>query len=87
MGRGNTSWEKRQREKQKRERKAAKRARRDERREAGGEPVETEGPSQDELMAQFAELGRKHAAGQISDAVFEDQRALIFSQLGLDATM
>mgnify|MGYP000032080266 FL=1 len=84
MGRGNTSWEKRQREKQKRERKEAKRARRDERRTAPDEEP-SEGPSQDELMAKFAELGAKHAAGQISDAAFEDERAAIFEQLGLDA--
>ena len=84
MGRGNTSWEKRQREKQKRERKEMKRARRDERREADGTTEEVgEGPSQDELMARFAEVGRKHAAGQITDAVFEDERKTIFEQLGL----
>ena len=83
MGRGNTSWEKRQREKAKRERKEAKRARREERKDAAGiEPV-VEGPTPDELMEQFAELGRKHAAGQLSDDAFEAARSEIFEQVGL----
>ncbi len=83
MGRGNTSWEKRQREKMKRERKDAKRARRDERRTSTDDGEPTEGPSQDELMAQFAEFGRKHAAGQLSDEDFEAARTDIFEKLGL----
>ncbi len=81
MGRGNTSWEKRQREKMKRERKDAKRSRRDERKEGSTEEVEE--VSSDELMAQFAEFGRQHAAGQLSDADFETARTDIFEKLGL----
>lgn len=83
MGRGNTSWEKRQREKMKRERKDAKRTRRDERRDATGDGEETEGATSDELMEQFAEFGRQHAAGQLSDEDFEVARADIFEKLGL----
>jgi len=81
MGRGNTSFEKRRREKEKREKKEMKRARRDEKNASTDEPVETE--SNDELMAQFAELGRKHAAGEINDVELKDSRNEIFEKLGL----
>ncbi len=77
---GNT-WEKRQREKARRERKEAKRARRDEKRAEGTEV--TEGPSNEELMEQFAELNREHAAGGIDDAAFQERRNEIWVAMGL----
>ncbi len=78
---GNT-WEKRQREKAKRERKEGKRAKRDEKREAGAEPV-PEGPTNEELMAQFAALNREHAAGEIDDVSFQARRNEIWVAMGL----
>ena len=78
---GNT-WEKRQREKAKRERKEAKRSKRDEKREAGAEPTE-EGPSSEELMAQFAQLNREHTKGEIDEATFKVRRNEIWVAMGL----
>ncbi len=78
---GNT-WEKRQREKAKRERKEAKRAKRNEKREAGAPPVE-EGPTNEELMAQFHALNRAHAAGEVDDVSFQAQRNEIWIAMGL----
>lgn len=78
---GNT-WEKRQREKARRERKEAKRARRDDRREAKAGPRE-EGPSNEELMEQFAALNRKHAKGEIDAESFKVQRNEIWAAMGL----
>ncbi len=75
-------WEKRQREKAKRERKEAKRARRDEKRKSAGAPEE-EGPSNEELMAQFAALNREHTAGEIDDATFKVRRNEIWVAMGL----
>ncbi len=82
MGRGSTSWDKRQREKAKRERKQAKRMRRDERRDADPSDPAAE-RSQEELMAEFAELGQRHAQGRISDQAFEDARVELFAKMGI----
>ncbi len=76
------TWEKRRKEKVRRERKEAKRAKRDEKRESTSEPVE-EGPTNEELMAQFAALGREHAQGAIDDATFQVRRNEIWLALGL----
>ncbi len=75
------SWEKRQREKAKRERKEAKRARRTDKRTAGVEPVE--GPTPEELMAEFAELNRNHAAGQVPEEEFLARRRELFIAMGV----
>ena len=75
-------WEKRQREKAKRERKEAKRARRDEKRKSAEGAVE-EGPTSEELMAQFAALNREHAAGEIDEATFKTRRNEIWIAMGL----
>lgn len=75
-------WEKRQREKARRERKEAKRARRDEKRKAAEGPVE-EGPTDEELMAQFAALNREHASGALDDATFKARRNEIWIAMGL----
>ncbi len=75
-------WEKRQREKAKRERKEAKLARRTEKRKAKAGPAE-EGPSNEELMSQFAELNREHAAGSIDDETFKARRNEIWVAMGL----
>ncbi len=78
---GNT-WEKRQKEKARRERKEAKRAKRDSKREAQAGPVE-EGPTNEELMAQFGALNREHAAGGIDEAAFKLRRNEIWLAMGL----
>ena len=80
---GNT-WEKRQRVKVRRERKEAKRARRDDRRAAKAGPQE-EGPTNEELMQQFAALNRRHAAGEIDAETFRAERNVIWEAMGLPA--
>jgi hypothetical protein len=77
---GNT-WEKRQREKARRERKELKRAKRDEKREAG--ETDEEGPSNEELMEQFAALNKEKAAGTIDEAAFQEKRNEIWLAMGL----
>ena len=85
-GKGRQSWEKRQREKAKRDKQIAKRADREERKIAAAETDEepVEGPSEAELYAQFAKLSEKHAAGEVDDETFEEKRAELFEQLGLE---
>jgi len=78
---GNT-WEKRQREKAKRERKELKRSKRNEKRDEAAGPVE-EGPSHEELMAEFAALNRKHAAGEVEEADFMARRRELFIAMGV----
>ena len=75
-------WEKRQREKAKRDRKEAKRARRTEKRESKAGPPE-EGPTNEELMSQFAALNRDHAAGSVDEATFKTRRNEIWLAMGL----
>lgn len=75
------TWEKRQRQKAKKERKELKRATRDEKRDMAAEPVEE--LSNDELIAQFAQLNRDHGAGKIDDATFTEQRNEIWKAMGL----
>ncbi len=77
---GNT-WEKRQREKARRERKELKRSKRDEKREAGEEDVD--GPTNEELMEQFAALNKEKAAGEIDEAAFQLRRNEIWLAMGL----
>ncbi|MCO4774316.1 MAG: hypothetical protein KDA24_30110 [Deltaproteobacteria bacterium] len=80
---GNT-WAKRQKEKQRRERKEAKQRRRDDRRADAAEPAE-EGPTNEELMEQFAELNREHASGDIDEVTFKARRNEIWIAMGLPA--
>jgi len=79
---GNTTWVKRQREKEKRERKEAKRAKRDEKRMASEEEAE-EGPTSEELMAQFAALSREFADGAMDEVTFKTKRNEIWLAMGL----
>ena len=84
-GKGRQSWEKRQREKAKRDKQTAKRAEREERRQASADDdIEIEGPSEAELYERFAKLSQKHAAGDIDDEAFEEKRAELLEQLGLE---
>ena len=77
---GNT-WEKRQREKTRRERKEMKRSKRDEKREGGD--GDDEGPTNEELMEQFATLNREKAAGEVDEATFTARRNEIWLAMGL----
>ena len=85
-GKGRQSWEKRQREKAKRDKQTAKRAEREERKNTSAEDdaPDVEGPSEAELYERFAKLSQKHAAGDIDDEAFEEKRAELFEQLGLE---
>ncbi|WP_420639099.1 hypothetical protein [Candidatus Poriferisocius sp.] len=86
MGRGSESFQKRQREKNKRERAAAKQARRQGKVD---DPFEVEeapsnGRSEAELYEDFALLSEKFQAGDMDEETYEQRRAEIFEQLGLE---
>lgn len=78
------TWEKRQREKAKREKKELKRAKRDEKRDLAAGEVE-EGPTSEELMAQFAALNREFAAGSVDEPTFRLRKNEIWLAMGLPA--
>jgi hypothetical protein len=82
---GNT-WAKRQREKTKRERKEAKRARSTDKREGGPDDL-GEGPSPEELMAEFQQLNRDHAEGKVDDKAFQARRNELYIAMGVPATI
>lgn len=82
MAKGRERFEKRQREQQKQEKAAEKRARRAERAENKDE--ESEGPSEDELLEQVRLLNEAHAEERISTEDFEEKRAELFEQLGIE---
>ena len=86
MGRGRQSFEKRQREKAKQEKQAAKRARREERTlaRAEGDDDADAGLSEAELLEQFRVLNERHAAGELSAEDFEERKAELFEELGLE---
>lgn len=85
-GKGRQSWEKRQREKAKRDKQTAKRADREERKVVDPDEEEStgDGPSEAELYQRFAKLSEAHAAGEVDDDTFEEKRAELFEQLGLE---
>lgn len=78
MARGRESVEKRLREKRRQE-KAAQKAARKEERQATDDTVEDE----QALLERFRRLSESHAAGEIDDETFEQRRAEIFDQLGI----
>jgi hypothetical protein len=82
-GRGGERFEKRQRERTRQEKAQAKRARREERKEQAGE--EDAGPSEDELLAAVAALNEQHANKQIGQEEYEERKAELFEQLGLES--
>ncbi len=86
MGRGSESFQKRQREKNKRERAAAKQARRHGKIEDPFEESEDPigGRSEAELYEDFALLSEKYQAGGMDEETYEQRRAEIFEQLGLE---
>ena len=88
MGRGSESFQKRQRVKNKRERAAAKQARRHGKLEVPFEE-ETEAPSSNgkseaELYEDFRLLSEKYQSGGMDEETYEQRRAEIFEQLGLE---
>ena len=87
MGRGSESFQKRQREKNKRERAAVKQARRhgkleDESFEADEAP--SNGRSEAELYEDFRLLSEKFQSGGVDEETYEQRRAEIFEELGLE---
>ena len=88
MGRGSESFQKRQREKNKRERAAAKQARRhgklDDPLEEEVEAPSSNGRSEAELYEDFRLLSEKFQSGGMDEEVYEQRRAEIFEQLGLE---
>ncbi len=88
MGRGSESFQKRQREKNKKERAAAKQARRqgraDDPFDEPEEPLPTDGRSEAELYEDFRLLSEKYQSGGMDDETYEQRRAEIFEQLGLE---
>ncbi len=88
MGRGSESFQKRQREKNKRERAAAKQARRhgklDELFEDEEQAPSSNGKSEAELYEDFRLLSEKFQSGGMDEETYEQRRAEIFEQLGLE---
>ncbi len=88
MGRGSESFQKRQREKNKRERAAAKQARRqgklDDPFEPEAEVPSSNGKSEAELYEDFRLLSEKFQSGGMDEDTYEQRRAEIFEQLGLE---
>lgn len=88
MGRGSESFQKRQREKNKRERAAAKQARRHGKLEAPfeeeAEAPSSNGKSEAELYEDFRLLSEKYQSGGMDEETYEERRAEIFEQLGLE---
>ena len=83
-GKSRASFAKRQREidrVKKNDEKRAKRAERTELRNEEGEPPEV---TEEELFEQFRILNEQKAAGVIDDEAFEEQKAELFEQLGVE---
>ena len=74
---------KRAREKARLERQAAKR----QRRESGPNDaaVPTDGPDETALMEEFRRLSERHAAGQVGEAIYLQERHRIFVELGIES--
>lgn len=72
---------KRARERARQEKKEAKREKAEARKadESTAEPV-----SESALMEEFARLSERHAADEISTAVYEEERHRIFTELGIE---
>lgn len=80
-GRGGERFQKRQRERDRQAKAKAKRERREERK---AQAADTEGPSEDELLAAVAALNAEHAEKRIDEAEYEQRRAELFEQLGIE---
>lgn len=74
---------KRARERARQERQAAKRLRRQSASEAAAEPKDT--PDEDALMEEFRELSERHAAGNVADELYAQERHRIFVELGIES--
>jgi hypothetical protein len=81
--RGREGIAKRARERARQERQAAKR----ERRHAAAESVDDaqEAPDEDALMEEFRELSERHAAGNVPDDEYNEERHRIFVALGIES--
>jgi hypothetical protein len=79
--RGREGMAKRARERARQERQEAKRVRR----QALGEGASgTDAPDEVALMEQFRDLSERHAAGTITEAVYNEERRRIFVELGIE---
>jgi len=81
-GRGSERFEKRQRERARQQKAAAKRERRADKKADDDEAPA--GPSEDELLEQVRVLNEQHAEGLVDDETFEERRAELFEQLGIE---
>jgi hypothetical protein len=93
MAKGREQFLKRQRERDRKRKAEEKRQRRAERRadkdgEGDGEGVDgeptTPALSEDELLEKVRILNERHAAGEVDAETFEEQRADLFEQLGIE---
>lgn len=80
--RGREGMAKRARERARQERQEAKRNRR----QAMGEGAveSTDAPDEVALMEQFRDLSERHAAGAVTEAVYNEERHRIFVELGIE---
>jgi hypothetical protein len=81
-GRGSERFEKRQRERARQQKAAAKRERRADKKVDDEDAVV--GPTEDELLEQVRVLNEQHAEGLVDDEAFEERRAELFEQLGIE---
>jgi len=83
-GKSRASFAKRQREIDRVKKNDEKRARRAERTELRGEESEPPEVTEEELFEQFRILNERKAAGAIDEEAFEEQKAELFEQLGVE---
>lgn len=82
MARGREAMAKRNREKVRQERQEAKRLKRES--AAASDDAGLDPEREIELMDEFRRLSEKHAAGQMSEAVYASERTRIFEELGIE---
>jgi len=81
LARGREGMAKRERERRRDQRQEEKRARR-ESLAMDDEPLDA--ATEARLMDEFRVLSERHAAGQITDSMYETERSRIFEDLGLE---
>jgi len=81
--RGREGIAKRAREQARKTKQDAKRERRHSASSAEANPENA--PDEDALMEEFRQVSESHAAGNISQDVYDQERARIFEELGLEA--
>ena len=81
--RGREGMAKRARERARQERQEAKRERRESASAAAFDPAEA--PDEAKLMEEFRLLSERHAAGQLDEQKYSDERHRIFVELGIES--